>query len=112
MPTLIDTTTTAAPSWHDANIHEAYFWIDVGPFFDRFGASALAITGSTDPQVQGMVTLTMPRKFIDLRRKDLEPMMQMLISKGLITSEQAVTILDPKTTEQERHIKNMPQPTE
>lgn len=97
-------------SWSDPALDSRYFWIDVGPFFDRFGAKALSITGSADVQVQGLVTLLLPRKYVDLKRADLPSMLDLLVSKGLITAAEKTAVLNPITTEYERHIKGLEQP--
>ncbi len=97
-------------SWSDPNLSAEYFWIDVGPFFDRFGAKALAITSSTDPLIQGLVTLILPRKYIDLKRADLPSLVSILVGKGVITSDDMTTVLAQVTAEDERHIKGLPQP--
>lgn len=106
---------TTAPqvtaSWSDPELDTRYWWIDVGPFFDRFGAKALGITGSTDFQVQGLVTLLLPRKYVDLRRADLPQMLDLLVAKGLITAAEKIAVISPPTSEYERHIKGLPQPT-
>jgi hypothetical protein len=99
-----------APTWADAQLDPRYHWIDVGPFFDRFGAKALAITGSTDPQVQGLVTLLLPRKYVDLKRADLPGMLDLLISKSLINSTDKAAVLNPQTSDYERHVKGLEQP--
>lgn len=103
-------TRSTLPSWSDTQLDQRYYWIDVGPFFDRFGAKALDITGSTDPQVQGLITLLLPRKYVDLKRQDLPSMLDLLVAKGLINSTDKANVLNPQTTEYERHIKDMPQP--
>ena len=87
-----------------------YFWIDVGPFFDRFGTKAIDIMSSTDPLVDGMVKMTFPRKYIDLKRADLPQLVGILVSKGIITQSLATTVLNPETTDYERNIKGLPQP--
>jgi hypothetical protein len=99
-----------APSWSDSDLDPRYWWINVGPFFDRFNGKAINITSSTDPVVQGLLTLTLPREYIDLKRADLAGMLDILIAKGLITSADKTGILAPPTTEYERHIKGLPQP--
>ena len=101
---------TPAPSWSDPSIDARYHWIDVGPFFDRFGAKAIAITGSTDPQVQGLVTLLLPRKYVDLKRADLPGMLDLLVSKGVINATDKAAVLNPVTVDYERHVKGMVQP--
>jgi len=98
------------PLWSQAPAE--YWFINVGAFFDRFGAKALAITSSTDPQVMGAITLILPRMFVDLRRPDLSAILDMLVSKGLITAEEKTAIISPPTTDYERHIKGLPQPIE
>lgn len=96
--------------WTDAHLAPEYHWIDVGPFFDRFGLKALAVTSSTDAQVQGLVTLILPRKYVDLKRADLSPMLDILVAKGIITTAEKASIINPVTTEYERHIKGLAQP--
>lgn len=100
----------APPAWSDPGLDPRYWWIDVGPFLDRFGAKALAITGSPDQQVQGLVTLLLPRKYVDLKRADLPSMLDLLISKGIITPSEKAAVLASPTTDYERHIKGLPQP--
>ncbi len=100
----------AAPSWGDPTLDPRYWWIDVGPFFDRFGLKALGVVSSADPVVQGAVTLCMPRQYIDLKRPDLPSMLDVLVSKGLITAVEKAAILTNPTTDYERHIKGLPQP--
>jgi hypothetical protein len=100
----------APPSWTDPALDPRYYWLDIGPFFDRFGTKALALTSSTDAQIQGVITLVMPRKYIDLKRADLSAMLDLLISKGAITLADKLAALNPVTTDAERHIKGLPQP--
>lgn len=102
--------TSAAPSWSDQALDGRYWWIDVGPFFDRFGLKALGVVSSTDPVVQGVVTLCMPRQYIDLKRPDLPSMLDVLVSKSLITAAEKTAILTGHTNDYERHIKGLPQP--
>jgi len=101
----------AAPiSWTDPNLPSEYWWINVGAFFDRFNGKAINITSSTDPVVQGLLTLTLPREYIDLKRTDLASMLDILVSKSLINSDDKTAVLSPPTTEYERHIKGLVQP--
>lgn len=98
------------PSWSDTDLNPQYWWINVGPFFDRFNGKAINITSSTDPVVQGLLTLTLPREYIDLNRADLAGMLDILVAKGLINGSDKTAILSPPTTEYERHIKGLVQP--
>lgn len=45
--------------------------IDIGPFFDRFGAAKMAVLTSTDPGVKAILADTQVRKWIDLQRADV-----------------------------------------
>jgi len=45
--------------------------IDVGPFFDRFGAAKMAVLTSTDATVRAILTDLQVRKWIDLKRPDV-----------------------------------------
>lgn len=84
----------ATLSWADPDLPPEYHWIDVGPFFDRFGAKALAITSSTNATVQGLVTLILPRKYIDLKRKDLPQMVGLLQQMGMINSDDFAAVMN------------------
>lgn len=99
-----------APSLTWANAPAQYWWIDVGPFFDRFGQKAIVITSSTDTVVAGLVTLIMPRKYVDLKREDLPQLLGILVTKGIITNAEMQAVLNTPTTDYERHIKGLPQP--
>lgn len=99
-----------APTWVDADLDPRYWWINVGPFFDRFGPKALAIVSSADDQVRGVVQLCMPRQYIDLKRADLPVMVGLLVLKGIITEAEKTAALTAPTTDYERHIKGLPQP--
>lgn len=49
-----------------------YKWfIDIGPFFDRFGAQKLAVLRSTDPTLQAILRDVQVRKWVDLKRPDV-----------------------------------------
>ncbi len=43
------------------------YLIDIGPFFDRFGAAKMAVLTSADAGVQAIIKDTQIRKWIDLR---------------------------------------------
>jgi energy-converting hydrogenase Eha subunit C len=99
------------PAWDDPGLDSRYHWIDVGPFFDRFGAAALAVASSESALARGMIALVTPRQYVDLKRADVAAMVGMLVTAALIDTQLASTILDPVTTEYERHVKGLPQPT-
>lgn len=45
--------------------------IDIGPFFDRFGAAKMAVLTSADAGVKAILADTQVRKWIDLQRTDV-----------------------------------------
>jgi hypothetical protein len=45
--------------------------IDIGPFFDRFGAAKLPVLMSSDAVVQAILRDVQVRKWIDLTRQDV-----------------------------------------
>ncbi|MBB2485396.1 hypothetical protein H5407_09170 [Mitsuaria sp. WAJ17] len=50
---------------NDAAVKEdTSFYVDVGPFFDRFEAAQLAVLGSTDPTVRAFLESCKVRKWI------------------------------------------------
>ena len=52
-----------APAWE--------WLIDIGPFFDRFGAAKLAVLTSADPGVQAILKDVQIRKWLDLKLPEL-----------------------------------------
>ena len=54
-----------------APVNPTEWLIDVGPFFDRFGAAKMAVLTSTDPGVKAILADTQVRKWIDLQRADV-----------------------------------------
>lgn len=67
--------------------------IDIGPFFDRFGAAKMAILKSIDADVKAFVLDATSRKWIDLKRADVDQALLYLVSTSLITSAQKTAIL-------------------
>lgn len=47
------------------------WYIDVGPFFDRFGSAKLAVLTSTNPGVQAILKDTQVRKWMDLKLPEI-----------------------------------------
>ena len=98
---------------------ERLWWIDVGPFYDRFGADALAIAASDHSACRAVQTLTGVRKYIDLRDPRVADMIDMLIAtaqpaaqawapgSGPMTPAKMAAILTTPTTDYERHIKGL-----
>lgn len=57
--------------------------IDVGPFFDRFGAAKMPLLMSTNTTVQALVKDLQVRKWIDLQRADVGQGIDALIALGV-----------------------------
>lgn len=82
--------------------------IDIGPFFDRFGASKMAILTSADAVVKAIIQDVQIRKWIDLKRVDVEQALDALISKSVIDSAQKATILTtPVNIEENRALRKL-----
>lgn len=88
-------------------LDERLWWIDIGPFVDRFGAQKYPILASVDATVRALIQDVSWRKYLDLKRADLPTMFDILIAKGFAIDKTA--ILTTHTTESERHIKNLPE---
>ena len=56
-------TPAAPPVWE--------WFIDIGPFFDRFGAAKMAVLTSADAGVKAILQDTQVRKWVDLKRTDV-----------------------------------------
>ena len=47
------------------------WYIDIGPFFDRFGATKMAVLTSSDVGVQAIIKDTQVRKWLDLKLPEI-----------------------------------------
>jgi hypothetical protein len=54
-----------------APIDPTQWLIDIGPFFDRFGAAMIPVLTSTDLVAQALVQNIQARKWVDLKRLDV-----------------------------------------
>lgn len=107
---FVDPPTPDPITWHDAG--PEYWWIEVGNFYDRFGAAKIPVLASPDPTVQALVRDTQVRKYIDLMRSDVQQFVEFLGTViPEVTPEVREAVLGP-TTDEERYIKGLPQPVE
>lgn len=84
----------AAPIWE--------WYIDIGPFFDRFGAAKMAVLTSADAGVQAIIKDTQVRKWLDLRLPEIEQSVQYIASKvPELTAELQDQIVNTKPAEHE-----------
>lgn len=98
------------------------WWIDVGPFYDRFGADAMAIAASDHGACKAVQIMTGVRQYVDLKDPRIGQMIDMLIAmaqpaaqpwapgSGPMTEAKKDAILNTPTTDYERHIKGLPDP--
>ena len=83
-----------APVWE--------WYIDIGPFFDRFGAAKMAVLTSPDAGVQAILKDTQVRKWLDLRLPEIEQSVQYVASKvPELTAELQDQIVNAKPAEHE-----------
>lgn len=70
-------------------------FIDIGPFYDRFGAAKMAVLTSADPAIIAVLTDLNIRKWIDLARPDVAQAVQYVGSVVTqVTPELQATILN------------------
>ena len=82
--------------------HEWEWYIDIGPFFDRFGAAKMPVLTSADVGVQAILKDTQVRKWIDLRLPEIEQSVQYIASKvPELTTELQDQIVNTKPAEHE-----------
>ena len=78
------------------------WYIDIGPFFDRFGAAKMAVLTSADVGVQAIIKDTQVRKWLDLRLPEIEQSIQYIASKvPALTTELQDQIVNTKPAEHE-----------
>lgn len=83
-----------APVWE--------WYIDIGPFFDRFGAAKMVVLTSSDAGVQAILKDTQVRKWLDLRLPEIEQSVQYIASKvPELTAELQDQIVNTKPAEHE-----------
>lgn len=70
-------------------INPTEWLIDVGAFFDRFGPAKMAVLSSADSTVRAIVQDVMVRKWIDLKRFDVEQAVDLLIAKQIPGMDEA-----------------------
>ena len=75
--------------------------IDIGPFFDRFGAAKIPTLASADATVKAIIQDCQARKWIDLQRVDVAQGLDMLIAKALIDEPLKSAILDTPVVPEE-----------
>ena len=76
--------------------------IDIGPFFDRFGAAKMAVLTSSDAGVQAILKDTQVRQWIDLKHPDVASSIAYIGTKvPALTAELQSAILNRPVAETE-----------
>ena len=76
--------------------------IDIGPFFDRFGAAKMAVLTSPDAGVKAILTDTQVRKWLDLKLPELVQSVTYVGAKvPAVTTELQDTILNTPVAPEE-----------
>ena len=83
-----------APAWE--------WLIDIGPFFDRFGAAKMAVLTSSDVGVQAIIKDTQVRKWLDLKLPEIASAVAYVGTKvPSVTQELQESILNTPVAETE-----------
>ena len=82
-------------------LHKPWEWlIDIGSFFDRFGATKMAVLTSSDAGVQAILKDTQVREWIDLKHPDVASSIAYISTKvPSVTQELQESILDTPVAE-------------
>ena len=96
IPVFVDAPSqpAAAPPWE--------WLIDIGPFFDRFGAAKMAVLTSADHGVQAILKDTQIRKWLDLKLPEIASAVAYIGTKvPALTAELQQSILNTPVEEKE-----------
>ena len=78
------------------------WYIDVGPFFDRFGAAKMAVLTSSDVGVQAILKDTQVRKWLDLKLPEIASSIAYIGTKvPALTAKLQQSILNTPVEEKE-----------
>lgn len=78
------------------------WFIDLGPFFDRFGAAKMAVLTSTNLSVKALISDIQVRKWIDLKRQDVAEALAYIGSVvPSVTTDLQIAILTTPVTQEE-----------
>ena len=83
-------------------VSQTEWLIDIGTFFDRFGAAKMAVLRSADAGVKAIIADLQVRKWIDLKRADVATGLQYVGSKvAAVTPALQTAILTTPVTPEE-----------
>ena len=83
--------------------------IDIGPFFDRFGAAKMAVLTSADAGVKAILSDVQVRKWIDLKRADVASSLAYIGSKvpSVDATLQTAILTTPVTAEEKLALRKL-----
>jgi len=81
----------------------AEWFIDIGPFFDRFGSAKMSILTNQNATVRAIVSDLQVRKWVDLKRADVGQGIDTLMALGVsgVTSDLKNSVLNTPVTADE-----------
>jgi len=91
-------------------VSPVYEWyIDIGPFFDRFGTQKLPVLMSTDATLQAILRDVQARKWIDLKRPDVAQSVAYIGSKiaGVDAAMQTTILTNPISADEQMALRKM-----
>lgn len=83
--------------------------IDLGPFYDRFGAARMAVLTSTDAGVKAIVADVSIRKWIDLQRPDVATSLSYIgsVVSSVTPALQTAILTTPVQAEENRALRKL-----
>lgn len=83
--------------------------LDIGPFFDRFGAAKMDVLTNTSVVVKAIIQDVMVRKWVDLQRPDVAQALGMIGSlvPTVTATLQTAILTAPVTTEENRAMRRL-----
>lgn len=101
--------TAFAPPVPPVVIDPCEWLIDLGPFYDRFGAAKMAVLTSADAGVKAIMSEVAIRKWIDLQRADVASSLAYIGSKvpALTGALQTAILTTPVTVDENRALRKL-----
>lgn len=98
------------PAQPPAPLPDPCVWlIDLGPFYDRFGAAKMAVLTSADTGVKAIIADLNIRKWVDLQRADVASGLAYVGSKvpSVDAALQAAILTTPVSSEDNRALRKL-----
>lgn len=85
------------------------YLIDIGPFYDRFGAVKMAVLTSADAGVKAIMSDVSVRKWIDLQRADVASSLAYIgsVVPALTGALQTAILTTPVTADENRALRKL-----